>query len=72
VNSGSATWYDVGVHIADVMQVTPRLAGVRVADVPMKAPRPQYCALSNAKLAAAGVRMPSWQDAIGRYIDRTQ
>ena len=52
--------------------VTPRLAGVRVADVPMKAPRPQYCALSNAKLAAAGVRMPTWQDAIRRYIERTQ
>ena len=72
VNGGSATWYDVGVHIADVMRVTPRLAGVRVADVPMKAPRPQYCALSNAKLAAAGVSMPAWQDAIRRYIERTQ
>ena len=70
VNSGSATWYEVGVHIADVMQRTARLSGVRVADVPMKAPRPQYCALSNAKLAAAGVRMPTWQDAISRYIRR--
>ena len=27
-----------------------------------------YCVLSNAKLAAAGVSMPSWQDAISRYV----
>ena len=70
VNSGRATWYELGAHVAQVMKRTARLAGVRVADVPMKAPRPQYCALSNAKLAAAGVTMPTWQDAIGRYLAR--
>jgi dTDP-4-dehydrorhamnose reductase len=70
VNSGSGTWYELGAHIAEVMQCAPRLAGVRVADVPMKAPRPQYCALSNAKLTSAGVTMPTWQDAIARYIGR--
>jgi hypothetical protein len=31
---------------------------VRVADVALRAERPKYCALSNAKLAAAGVPMP--------------
>jgi dTDP-4-dehydrorhamnose reductase len=42
---------------------------VRVADVKMRARRPQYCALSNAKLAAAiGQPMPSWQDAIARHV----
>lgn len=70
VNSGSGTWYELGVHIAEVLRCAPRLAGVRVADVPMKAPRPQYCALSNARLAAAGVTMPTWQDALSRYIAR--
>jgi dTDP-4-dehydrorhamnose reductase len=70
VNTGTATWYDVGAYIAEVMHCTPRLAGVRVADVPMRAPRPQYCALSNEKLARAGVEMPTWQDAISRYVQR--
>jgi dTDP-4-dehydrorhamnose reductase len=36
--------------------------------VKMKARRPQYAALSNAKLAAAGVVMPTWQDALRRYL----
>jgi dTDP-4-dehydrorhamnose reductase len=41
-----------------------------VADVVMKAPRPQYAALSNEKLARAGVIMPRWDDAIARYLPR--
>lgn len=70
VNSGSATWYEVGEYVARIMERPSRLVGVRVADVPMKARRPQYCALSNAKLAAAGVTMPTWQDAISRHLAR--
>ena len=30
--------------------------------------RPYFAALSNAKLAAAGVVMPSWEDALARYV----
>ena len=35
-----------------------------------RADRPLYCALSNAKLAAAGIVMPTWRDAISRYVKR--
>jgi dTDP-4-dehydrorhamnose reductase len=41
---------------------------MRVADVPMKATRPQYGALSNAKLRAAGMAMPEWRDALRRHL----
>ena len=34
----------------------------------LRAARPRYCALSNAKLAAAGVVMPPWADALRRYL----
>jgi dTDP-4-dehydrorhamnose reductase len=44
------------------------LKPVRVTDVPMRAPRPQFAALDNGKLARAGYVMPSWQDAIRRYL----
>ena len=46
------------------------LKPVSVADVKLRAPRPQYAGLSNAKLTGAGVDMPSWQDAVGRYLAR--
>jgi len=34
----------------------------------LRADRPLYCALSNDKLTAAGIVMPTWQDALARYI----
>jgi dTDP-4-dehydrorhamnose reductase len=34
----------------------------------LSAPRPKFCAMSNAKLAAAGIDMPTWQDALRRYL----
>ncbi len=68
VNSGQATWHEVGEFIASRLGVTTPLLPVNVADVTMRAPRPQYCALSNAKLASAGVVMPAWQDALTRHL----
>jgi dTDP-4-dehydrorhamnose reductase len=68
VNNGEATWYRVAEEIAAILGVPPRLEGMCMADVPMRAPRPRYCALSNARLRAAGVDMPSWQDALARYL----
>jgi dTDP-4-dehydrorhamnose reductase len=53
---------------ARLLGVTPRLRPVRMADVPLRAARPRYCALSNAKLASAGIAMPTWQDALGRHL----
>lgn len=69
VNSGHATWLDIGREIARLLGKTEQsLRPVHVKDVPLAAPRPKFAALSNAKLARAGFAMPSWQDAIGRYL----
>lgn len=68
VNDGETTWYALGEEIARQLGRPVKLVPTRVADVKMRAPRPQYCALSNAKLTRAGVRMPSWQDAIRRHV----
>jgi dTDP-4-dehydrorhamnose reductase len=68
VNSGHATWDAVAREIASVLGVAPRLERVRLADAALRARRPRYCALSNAKLAAAGIAMPSWQDALRRHL----
>ena len=70
VNDGYATWHELGLEIARQLGAAPRLVPVTMAATPMRAPRPRFCALSNRKLAAAGVAMPSWQDAIRRYLRR--
>jgi dTDP-4-dehydrorhamnose reductase len=69
VNTGAATWLDVATEAARLLGVRPVIEPVSVADVKLPAARPQYCALSNAKLAAAGYAMPSWQNALERYIE---
>jgi dTDP-4-dehydrorhamnose reductase len=69
VNSGHCTWLDLAYEAARLIGVEPRFERLRVADVPLRAVRPQYCALSNAKLAAAGISMPSWHDALSRYLE---
>lgn len=71
VNSGHATWLAVGQEIARRVGATDAsLKPISVNDVQLRAPRPQFAALSNAKLAHAGHRMPTWQDALGRYLEQ--
>jgi dTDP-4-dehydrorhamnose reductase len=68
VNSGHATWYDVAREAAGLLGVEPRLVPVTMDQIPLRAPRPRYCALSVAKLAAAGFTMPAWQDGLRRWL----
>jgi dTDP-4-dehydrorhamnose reductase len=68
VNSGHCTWHELGLEIAWLLGVEGRLVPVEVASMKLRADRPRYCALSNRKLAAAGFEMPTWQDALARYL----
>jgi len=71
VNSGHCTWYEFAQKLAMGMggsALAAHLTPVRMADVPLRAERPQFCALSNAKLRSIGVEMPSWEDALDRYL----
>ena len=68
VNSGVTTWLEVAVEAARLLGREPQLIPVNVASVSMPARRPKYCALSNEKLQSVGVRMPGWQEALGRYV----
>ena len=68
VNSGSCTWLEFALEAARILGIEPRIEAVRVADVSFRAERPRYCALSNAKLIAAGIRMPTWRDALEQYL----
>jgi dTDP-4-dehydrorhamnose reductase len=68
VNSGPTTWYDFALEMARLIGVEPRLTTVRMADMKLRATRPVYCALSNDKLRSIGIDMPTWQDALARYL----
>jgi len=70
VNTGWTTWSILARELAHIVDVPD----AQIVDVPMAqsalvAPRPKFAALSNAKLeAATGLKMPTWQEALRRYI----
>jgi len=70
VNTGQVTWLALAQEAARLLGRDAALVPVGMEAVPMRAPRPKYCALSNQKLAAAGIPMPDWQDALSRHLDR--
>jgi len=68
VNSGQATWAAIATEAARLLNLPIQITPITLETVALKAPRPKYCALSNAKLAAVGIVMPTWQDALRRYL----
>jgi len=71
VNTGSCTWLELAQAVARTLgdpEMASRVVPVRMGEMPLKANRPQFCALSNAKLRGAGIDMPPWQDALARYL----
>jgi dTDP-4-dehydrorhamnose reductase len=72
VNSGATTWVEIARTLAALLGVDPDRAvePVPFASLVAPAPRPQFPTLSNARLTAAGVVLPSWQDALRRAVAR--
>jgi len=68
VNEGAAPWLEISREAARLLGRPLRATPLTLATANLRAPRPRYCALSPARLAAAGIVMPSWQDALGRYL----
>lgn len=68
VNSGAASWQDIAAEAARLLGREGRFRPITLEDVTLRAPRPKYSALSNARLRALGISMPTWQDALGRHL----
>jgi dTDP-4-dehydrorhamnose reductase len=68
VNTGYATWATIAEAIAGTLDRPLRMRPMTLASAGLRARRPRYCALSNAKLRAAGVEMPDWQTALREFL----
>jgi dTDP-4-dehydrorhamnose reductase len=68
VNQGAATWAEIAQAAAESLGVRLRMKPITLESAGLRTPRPRYCALSSARLAGVGVAMPSWQDALARYL----
>jgi dTDP-4-dehydrorhamnose reductase len=67
VNTGATTWFGIAEEGARLLEKDAEIIPVSVDTVKSRARRPRNCALSNQKLHASGVGMPTWQDALARY-----
>ena len=68
VNAGQGSWADVAREAAAILGITPRLVPMTMDQAALRASRPRFCALSPARLAAAGFPMPAWNDALRRWL----
>ena len=67
-STGHGTWLEVAQELARQLDVTGAdIRPTTLEEMELKAPRPKYSALGSDKLAAAGVAMPDWRDAVARY-----
>lgn len=68
-NSGSCSWFEFANEIVRQSSLPCEIVPVPHSSGGGLALRPQYTAMSNAKLHAAGVRpLPAWQAAVSEYL----
>ncbi len=69
VSSGSTNWHELAQELARMMGKQARISASSVERAGLKAPRPRYSALSNNKLADAGIELPDWRSGIYRFAE---
>ena len=68
-NEGICTWYEFACEIFKQAHVAVKVLPVSAAEYRAKAKRPENSRMSKEKLTENGFeRLPSWQDALGRYL----
>ena len=71
-NAGVCSWYELAAHAIQRAGLEVALQRTDTASFPRPALRPRYSALDNQWFErATGAPLPSWQDAVDRYVGTT-
>lgn len=71
-NSGSCSWHEFAQEIFRLARLTARAIPIKAVEYGAKARRPDYSVLDCSRLSAViGSTMPTWQEALARYIGRS-
>jgi dTDP-4-dehydrorhamnose reductase len=71
-NSGNCTWFEFAEAIVRGSGFATTVRPVSSQQMARPAPRPAYSVLSPSRLQALGIEMPSWHDALPRYLEDRQ
>jgi len=67
-NAGDCTWFEFAEEIVSSAGLTTTVRPVSSQQMARPASRPAYSVLSPTRLQALGIEMPSWHDALRRYL----
>ena len=67
-NAGSCSWFEFARAILQLSSSPTEVRPIGTQQMPRPAPRPAYSVLSPASLQRQGIFMPTWQDALARYL----
>jgi dTDP-4-dehydrorhamnose reductase len=67
-NRGDCTWFDFAREIVERAGLTTPVHPTTSDKFPRPAERPKYSVLSRQSLDRYGVAMPTWEDALDRYL----
>jgi dTDP-4-dehydrorhamnose reductase len=68
VNEGECTWYEFTVSIYEYLGIQMKVNPVNRGGRTNSMRRPLYSVLANTRAKAVGVTLPSWKDALKRYL----
>jgi dTDP-4-dehydrorhamnose reductase len=71
-NAGDCTWFEFTQEIVRSAGLPTTVRPVSSQQMARPAPRPAYSVLSPARLRSLGIKMPSWHDALSRYLEERQ
>jgi dTDP-4-dehydrorhamnose reductase len=68
-NAGSCTWFEFAQEIVQSSGRVTTVRPVSSQQMARPAPRPAYSVLSPTSLQRLGIELPSWRDALRRYLE---
>jgi dTDP-4-dehydrorhamnose reductase len=71
-NADDCTWFEFAKEIVGSSGLAAIVRPVSSRQMVRPAPRPAYSVLSPASLQSYEIEMPSWRDALGRYLEERQ
>jgi dTDP-4-dehydrorhamnose reductase len=71
-NTGDCTWFEFAQEIVKSSGLATTVRPVSTERMARPAPRPAYSVLSPTSLQTLGIEMPSWPDALRRYLEQRE
>lgn len=71
-NASDCSWFEFAEEIVRYSGLATTVRPVSSQQMARPAPRPAYSVLSPIRLQSLGIEMPSWRDALRRYLEQRQ